>query len=266
METCPASTLLESFSLSNPRRRNPYSLIIGIDNYAHAINLTGAVADAKHFKKFLLDEVKVKPERIQALHNEEATREGIAKAFRLLWENDSISTGDSIIIYFAGHGCKIQRPNGWETGGQENIEGILPQDVQPQQSPTRTIFPIPDLTMAAWLNIISHEKGNNIVCCHCVHMHMSKWGIVVDRHLRLLPFCLWCTWSGSSCRYVPGQPSRRNRRRHLRYPKEQGPFSVQVSTCSLACIPSCLWLRRVCIRRGKKGYIHSETVGIFGGR
>lgn len=147
--------------------RNMFALIIGIDNYRdpNVKKLRGAVADADRFGSFLRGQVKVENDRIIHLRNEKATRKEIENAFCSLWQTESINYGEPIVVYFAGHGCKIGRPASWETGGLQEIEGIFPYDIQPsqQQGTNPRIFPIPDRTIAAWLNILSHRKGNNIV-------------------------------------------------------------------------------------------------------
>ena len=125
------------------------------------------------FEEFLVKTVKVKPARIRKLHDMQATRKTIETSFRFLWETNSIKHGDSIIIYFAGHGCKIPTPEGWMASGKKEIEGIFPQDVEPQNVDGRTNFPIPDHTIAAWLNILSYRKGNNIVSDHYRRMCYS---------------------------------------------------------------------------------------------
>jgi len=166
MDQHQASNALSiSISISFLHYRNLFALIIGIDNYPHITKLKGAVADANRFQSFLQDQVKVENNRIINLRDDQATREKIEEAFCSLWEKECIKYDDPIVIYFAGHGCKIPRPPHWEAGGRNEIEGIFPYDVQSDhRSGTSTgTFPIPDRTIAAWLNILSYKKGNNIV-------------------------------------------------------------------------------------------------------
>ncbi|KAF8530915.1 caspase domain-containing protein [Gautieria morchelliformis] len=164
--------------MANPEGRrwadvkNMFCLMIGIDDYQHSnvMRLKGAVADANEVAAFVQNTLGVLPSRILNLRNEEASRKGIESAFRSLWENPSIARDDPILIYYAGHGVQMPRPETWETGGAEMIQGLLPYDADPQDSDTRTIFPIPDRTVGTWLNMLSHEKGSNITvifdCCH----------------------------------------------------------------------------------------------------
>ena len=140
-----------------------FALIIGIDDYKYIDGLKGAGADADAVAKFLKNHVKVQPSRIVNLRNKEATRAAIFQAFSDLWNNNLITYNDPILIYFAGHGCEMPRPDGWDTGGEDNIQGICPYDVEMKDSLNRKNFPIPDRTLGALLNKLSHSKGHCIV-------------------------------------------------------------------------------------------------------
>ena len=140
-----------------------FALIIGIDAYLHAPKLKGAVADADRLQSFLITQVGAKTDRIITLRNENATREAIVRAFHNLWECLSIQHEDPVLIFYAGHGCEMPRPKGWETGGNEMIQAICPCDMTRGVPSKQAIYPIPDLTIAIWLNVLSSKKGNNIV-------------------------------------------------------------------------------------------------------
>ncbi|KAF8580652.1 hypothetical protein K439DRAFT_1636896 [Ramaria rubella] len=153
---------------------NLFALIIGIDNYHGAATLTGAVPDANKVDRYIRQHLGVSEDRITNLRDEEATRQKILEAFRALSDpSNKIRKQNPILIYFAGHGCEITRPDGWDTGGQETIQAILAQDVQLKEWSSRTVFPIPDRTIASYLNKLSKEKGNNTTvifdCCHAAH-------------------------------------------------------------------------------------------------
>ncbi|KAF8519186.1 caspase domain-containing protein [Gautieria morchelliformis] len=146
-----------------------FALVIGIDDYATVSRLSGATADADDMDSFLRNHLSVPKGHITNLRNKTATREGILQAFRKLKSNPEIKRDDAIFIYFAGHGSEANAPAGWPTAGSK-IQVLMPQDVDvagPSQSP---IAPIPDRTLAALLNDMAREKGNNITvvldCCH----------------------------------------------------------------------------------------------------
>jgi Caspase domain len=164
-EVLSASTVLLHSSGGRCRitRRMPFfALLIGIDDYATVSRLSGATADADDMDNFLRNHLSVPKGHITNLRNETATREGIIQAFRKLQSNLEIKRDDAIFIYFAGHGSETDAPAGWPAAGSK-IQVLLPQDVDvagPSRSP---IPPIPDRTLAALLNDLAREKGNNIV-------------------------------------------------------------------------------------------------------
>lgn len=119
-----------------------------------------AVHDSDAMNAFVREKVGVLPDRILNLRNEKANRKGIEDAFSSLWGKSSpIARNDPILIYYAGHGVQMPRPKTWGTGGAERqvemIQGLLPYDADPQDSVTRTIFPIPDRTIGTWLNMLA---------------------------------------------------------------------------------------------------------------
>lgn len=121
--------------------------------------LAGAVNDAKAVEEFLKSRINVPPDRIRVLLDLDASREGILNAFRQLSEDKKITTGDPILIYYAGHGTQMKVPLGWEAGGPgRKIQGICPCDYK-----TKYVSAIPDRTIGGFLDLICENKGNNIV-------------------------------------------------------------------------------------------------------
>ncbi len=112
-----------------------------------------------------MKDIGVPNQNIIELHNEGATFDGILKGFEALGARRDIKKGRStIFIYFSGHGASDYKSalpkeqEGYWLGWEENvIEQILPQDVG-------QIPGIPDRMVAAWLNKLSKEKSDNIVC------------------------------------------------------------------------------------------------------
>ena len=98
-----------------------FALIIGLNSYSHVLNVKRAVAEANSFESFLINEVKVRKDRIINLHDAEATRKRIVGAFRALWECEAIQRDDTIVIFHAGHGCEMSPPKDWETSRQNKI-------------------------------------------------------------------------------------------------------------------------------------------------
>lgn len=148
------------------------ALVIGVDTYfsAEFPDLKVAVSDANAFEAFLTNHLKVPRANITSLRNARATRDSIISAFRELRDNVSDPREAAIVIYFAGHGARVQKPaewSTWETNSQQ-IEMMCPADIgqvrtNPSTGETEVINGIPDRTIAVLLNHISKVKGDNVV-------------------------------------------------------------------------------------------------------
>ncbi|KAJ2922355.1 hypothetical protein H1R20_g14729, partial [Candolleomyces eurysporus] len=118
--------------------------------------LRGAVPDADAMNNYLQTDLKVPPDQITNLRNEEATRSNIIAAFQGLRDDRRIKHQDPILIYYAGHGGEVP---------SNNTQTLIPIDYVAEK-----IHPIPDRTVAALINGISTKHGNNITvildCCH----------------------------------------------------------------------------------------------------
>ncbi len=128
-------------------------------------NLRGAVSDAKKFRDYLINTVEVDPRHISLLIDEQATRENIIDAFRRLAHNPKIGHGDSIFIFYAGHGAQALPPQSMLglPGCPEYVELLVPYNSINYRDM------IPDYTLEALLDEISKKKGNNIVCPHLLY-------------------------------------------------------------------------------------------------
>ncbi|MCX7761423.1 MAG: PEGA domain-containing protein [Candidatus Kryptonium sp.] len=100
--------------------RESWAVIIGIDNYLKAPKLRYAVKDASEVAKVLIEKFGFKSENVIQLYNEQATKEGITRAFDRIVR--SAMQDDRVFIFFAGHGITVQLPDGREKGY------ILPYD------------------------------------------------------------------------------------------------------------------------------------------
>jgi hypothetical protein len=101
------------------------ALLIGIEEYQHVAQLTGAVDDANRMHDFLLEHMGFRPNDITVLTNQQATHRGIAEAIR---QNLIAGTqpGDRVVLYYSGHGGQVQDLNGDE---EDNLdETLVPVD------------------------------------------------------------------------------------------------------------------------------------------
>ncbi|KAJ7695626.1 caspase domain-containing protein [Mycena olivaceomarginata] len=153
-------------------RPSYFLLSIAINEYAEGMrNLAGCLNDADDFKS-CLDEIlgRTLPSAVRSLTNSGATRSAIITTFyEHLIHNPNILPGDTIIIYYAGHGSQAPAPAEWHVPGGM-VESLCPADqgVMCPQGGGR-VPGIPDVTLNALFSILAREKGTNItfVCDSC---------------------------------------------------------------------------------------------------
>ncbi|KAG8737059.1 hypothetical protein FRC10_008610 [Ceratobasidium sp. 414] len=149
-----------------------YALIIGINAYPKLKPLTGAVADATAMQEFLTVDLKVPPNHITSLRDNQATREGIIQAFRRIRDDPRIHKGDPILIFYAGHGGLGTAPPEWKQKyGYDEIQVIFPYDYNLATPGSKDpVNCIPDRTIGTLLNELAAAKGDNITVifdsCH----------------------------------------------------------------------------------------------------
>ena len=126
-------------------------------------NLAGAVNDAQDMEDLLINDFKVPRTNVLFLHNETATRQNILDSIQAhLLQNANIQRGDSMIIFFAGHGSRVLSPQEWFSSDGK-IEVICPYDEETQDGNGETIPAIPDRTINNLTRRLAETKGNNIV-------------------------------------------------------------------------------------------------------
>ncbi|KAI0268850.1 hypothetical protein BC834DRAFT_656941 [Gloeopeniophorella convolvens] len=148
-----------------------FALIIGIDQYKSSKiwNLSSCIDDAFNVKRWLTDDLHVPRDHICTLLDGKATQAAIEDAFMShLVNNPAIETGDSIVIYFAGHGSNTVAPDGWRNGNPLHVETLCPYDHGTRVREGR-VAGITDWSMQAMLSELSEAKGDNITlildCC-----------------------------------------------------------------------------------------------------
>ncbi|KAF7359687.1 hypothetical protein MVEN_00693100 [Mycena venus] len=154
--------------------RRTFALIVAIDKYQsdEIEDLKQCLNDARIFQTYLTERFSEPQLHIRSIYNEAATRRAILSEFRShLIDNTDVTTGDTLIFYFAGHGCRVKAPVGWSTRDGD-IETICPYDeltvvdgVQDDMTPG-----IPDITIASLLHELARKRGGNITVildsCH----------------------------------------------------------------------------------------------------
>lgn len=98
------------------------ALVIGISNYGWLNqNLPGCAADAAEWTAYLGTKLSLSSHAIRGLADEAATRAAILSG--LQWVVENVADGDHRVVFFAGHGYRLERaPPG---GGGKVVEETL---------------------------------------------------------------------------------------------------------------------------------------------
>ncbi|VDB94191.1 unnamed protein product [Peniophora sp. CBMAI 1063] len=150
-----------------------HALIIGVDIYEseYVGDLRGAVSDAHALGDYLRTDLLVPKCQIAELSNENATQAAILNHIRSLSSCKTLKKGDPILIYFAGHGSRVENEFG------DYLSLLLPYDCIVQNGtgahrPSSQLF---GRAISSWglhmlLNELASEKGDNITvitdCCN----------------------------------------------------------------------------------------------------
>ncbi|KAI9507461.1 hypothetical protein F5148DRAFT_109718 [Russula earlei] len=168
-----------------------FALIIGIDQYKSSKiwNLSSCVDDAFKIEHWLMNDLHVPRDHICTLTDSKATKSTIEGAFMShLVSNSSIQAGDSIIIYFAGHGSSSTAPGGWQNGNPLHVEMLCPYDHGTRVRRGR-VAGLTDWSVYAMLSELSEAKGDNITlildCCFSPALHRSR--VSARPHTRWTP-------------------------------------------------------------------------------
>ncbi len=101
------------------------ALLIGISNYeADLVPLAGSRNDVQQIGELLISRFGFDPANIRTIVDENATRDKIFAAIRILSEN--ADEDDIVFIHYSGHGSQAPDTNGDEEDGYD--ETILPYD------------------------------------------------------------------------------------------------------------------------------------------
>ncbi|KAG6819155.1 hypothetical protein H0H93_014815, partial [Arthromyces matolae] len=168
-----ADRLLKIVGDTPSRQGAVFAVLIGINNYKdpQVPNLHAAIKDVYAIEDLLVERFSASRSRIIKLLNEEATREGILKAFQDLADNEDIGLLDPILIYYAGHGSKLalsrQTPFPISSSGRGHM--LLPHDFKLEGSQSALGQGISDVGLSDYLAKIAASKSNNITvlldCC-----------------------------------------------------------------------------------------------------
>ena len=160
-----------------------FALIIGIDQYKSSKiwNLSSCVDDACKIRRWLMNDLHVPRDHICMLLDGKATKAAIEDAFMShLVNNPSVLPGDSIVIYFAGHGSSSTAPDGWQNGSPLHVEMLCPYDHGTRVRGGR-VAGLTDWSVQAMIGELSETKGDNITlildCCFSPTRNRSRTSV-----------------------------------------------------------------------------------------
>lgn len=173
-----------------------FALIIGIDKYQSPdySDLEAAANDANKMTEYLQSVLGVPEQNIINLRNEQASRRGILDGFQALQTltgtAETATSNPCIIIFYAGHGARTEKPMEWEDWAMDSaqVEMLCPYDIGMPlgTGDNRVVEGIPDRTVCYLLNQLSKLRGNNITlildcCCSAGLNRGSSDRIIVRR-------------------------------------------------------------------------------------
>ena len=120
------------------------------------------MGDAEKMQAFLLAQnPPIRDERIKLLKDEQATAASVVEALTSLGDEKGIRFGDPILIYYAGHGSNLKKPDGWPSADQY-IQCLTPHDARIVGDNIEGV--VTDIAFGALLQRLADKKGNSIVC------------------------------------------------------------------------------------------------------
>ncbi|KAK0486719.1 caspase domain-containing protein [Armillaria luteobubalina] len=199
-----------------------WAVLIGIDDYPTS-PLRGCVSDAKDIAEYLLEDLGMAEDRVQRLLSGDnaciaPTRENIINALLGLSTNPWIQAGDSIVIYFSGHGstyqCADYLPYNGSYAGVGTIEALCPVDRGGYTS-DGDVPDISDREINGILSEISRTKGHHITvildCCHSSSLTRAPQGERTVRSIRPMSkassVAVMLQAADNRLRYLPGYQS-----------------------------------------------------------
>jgi hypothetical protein len=135
-----------------PKRRNVWAVVIGINDYPKLPKLKYAVNDAEAFYRLLVEENRIPPENVTLLTNQQASLVNLRSTLGTRIKN-AARESDMVIIFFAGHGATERDATSPDGDGLEKY--LLPFDADPADLYTTAM---PMVEVARIFNRIRSER------------------------------------------------------------------------------------------------------------
>jgi hypothetical protein len=161
------------------------ALLIGIDDYKHAgsggvTNLKGCVNDVENMRALLVGKFDFTgdADHLRLLKNERATRQAIVAEIEQLIARTS--SGDVVVIYFAGHGSQMKDTSNTRINGLD--ETIVPHD---SRDPEGKVFDISGNELEGLVDRLSAKTPHvTLVLDSCQSGTMLKDTAIRSRSVR----------------------------------------------------------------------------------
>ncbi len=135
-----------------PKRRNVWAVVAGINDYPRLPKLKYAVNDAEAFYRLLVEDNRVPAENVTLLTNEQANLVNLRSTLGTRIKN-AAREDDMVIIFFAGHGATERDAASLDGDGLEKY--LLPFDTDPADLYTTAM---PMVEVGRILNRIRSER------------------------------------------------------------------------------------------------------------
>ncbi|WP_194778284.1 caspase family protein [Pararhodonellum marinum] len=149
--------------------KRSYALLIGVGKRPEdAPGMAVSADDAKNIALAMTQYCRIPDDQLTTLTSEKATRENIFSALEDLAEKTSLEEADTVVIYFSGHGCRVQ-----------NDLYLVSHDSQNSDIPGTAI------AGNQWINLLKKCKASKMLvildCCHAgafTQVDTHKWQAV----------------------------------------------------------------------------------------
>ena len=155
------ASLLFSNYITPVYAKEQYALLIGIGKYEHQPTLEGPPNDVALLKETLIKQWHFKPDHIQVLLDQQATKKDILNGFNQLEKTSH--AGDEVFIYYSGHGISPSTPGVGQFNLPANSGALLPwetpsKEADPQGFKDSLIIPKKDLKEQALLKLNKNRQ------------------------------------------------------------------------------------------------------------
>lgn len=219
-----------------------YAVLIGIEAYPNlpkqagqSVALPGPSNDVRRMTDMLAGRFGFDRENIRAVLNSDATHDGIEDSI-CGWLTDRAKQGDTVLVFYSGHGTQLKDTNGDEPDGLD--EAFVCNDVG-GKTPIVKQYVLDD-ELAEWLSAMTGKGAEVVLITDCCHSGTISRDFTSSAMSKFLP--------------IPGAVSeelQRELKADARIVKSTGEVSSKITliaacrddqTASTASFPTAGWM------------------------